>query len=83
MSEKCVTSSNMTARTRPGFSQVWSVGRAGVEAVVGSEMLIVERSGGVVRVYVWFNKTCDGRHSLGDPTDTLYLFSVSLHHVLS
>ncbi len=25
----------------------------------------------------------DGRHSLGDPADILYLFSVSLRHVLS
>lgn len=41
----------MTVKTRAGFSQVLLVKRAGVEAV-GSEMLIVESSGGVVCSYV-------------------------------
>lgn len=46
------------------------------------KMFIVECSGGVVSLHVWFSKTCDGRHSLGHPTDILCLFSVSFHHVL-
>lgn len=49
---------------------------------VGCEMLIIELSGGVVWLCLWLNKTSDGRCSLGDPTDILYLFAVSLHHVL-